>query len=547
LPKAAHNETSMTISCSQIRASMPDRAVLLALAPLLAAVLALFWLHSGLYRSWMPGLSYRYQIDAEEGFILDQALTLARGGSIYRPLDHAPFLVGNYTPLFPWIYGLLNGPRANPESLPLGRKLVQSSTLLAALGLLLIAGGRTRRLLPALLAPLVFLVSYETVHWSAFVRVDLPALALTLAGLACFLSIRRERGVVAAALLFVAAFFTRQTSVLAPLACLIALALHDRRRLIRFALTLAVAGGLAFLALQWASGGEFFRHVVTYNRNRMDWTALGLVLRHEVFFFYRWLMAAAVAGMLYLALRGKQAAPEARFRELPHTRHATAIYAALGLASLVSLAKVGSAPNYVLEPLAAGGLWLAETLGRLTDAAGAGGASAPGTGRRSRAPALAALAAAGLLTAVHAIHLLRLAPILFAQPAPSAQDAAQAHRALALVRQTPGDALCEEPIFNLLADKPVLHQPFIMAQLAREGKWDPAPLLAMIHARRCGVILTTEDLRREGDYMRYTPAMAEAVRAGYQLRATLPLAGLRRVYYLWFPADNLNGGPGSPR
>ena len=227
----------------------------ITLALLLPTILILFQIATSLIGLWSSQRAYPFQLDAEEGFILNQAISLAHGQTIYPPIDQPPFLVGNYTPLFPWIYSRVHGATATLASLPLGRLLVELATLACALCLAFIVGWRTRRLLLALLAPLLFLVSYEVFHWSAFVRVDLPALFLTVAGLGVFLTVRHRWGLVLSAALLVAAAYTRQTAVLAPLACAAALLLHDRRRLAWFLVPYAALALIAFSLLQWRTGG----------------------------------------------------------------------------------------------------------------------------------------------------------------------------------------------------------------------------------------------------------------------------------------------------
>jgi hypothetical protein len=91
------------------------------------------------------------------------------------------------------------------------------------------------------------------------------------------------------------------------------------------------------------------------------------------------------------------------------------------------------------------------------------------------------------------------------------------------------------PIFNITANKPVLYQPFIMAQLSSEGKWDETPVINDIARQRFSLILTTQDLSREKDFFfRYTRKFVRAANLYYQLDNKLDFgSGLK--YYLYVP------------
>ncbi len=77
------------------RLHIPDILLLLAIAVL--ACLSLF-----VVDRWHAALVYPFQIDVSEGFILQQATALARGQTIYGPIDTPPYLVGNTPRSCPW-------------------------------------------------------------------------------------------------------------------------------------------------------------------------------------------------------------------------------------------------------------------------------------------------------------------------------------------------------------------------------------------------------------------------------------------------------------
>ena len=527
------------------------------------AVLLLAWRMPDLIRRWHIVDTYPFQMDVQEGYLLNQAISLANNGTIYPSLQEPPFLVGNYPPLYPWVYGWFNGPEARMASLPIGRLLAQVSVALAALMLGLIVAARTRRVLPALLAPLLLLITFEVYDWSAYARVDLPALMLTLSGMAVFLLVRAQWGLVLAGVLFVAAGLTRQTVLLAPASCVVALAIHDRSRLMWLVGTMAVAGLVALGGLQWATDGEFFRHVVLYNVNRMDWTAWLRLMQNEVWFFYRGLLVGlvvlAMGRMTCHGLRSRAETPgtpyeasPGRFRELPHTRHAVGIYVMVSTLSLLSYAKVGAAPNYMLEPLAAWALWGAESMGRLQEA------HQVRQGRRGRVVTGIAMGLAAAAMLAHGVRMspgpwptperphlgYRVGQVAFSSPNPTDGNRAVAHRLLETVRRTPGEVFCEEPIYTLLSDKRVWFEPFIMSQLAKEGRWNQAGCLDYLRGQRVNLLVIGEDLSKGAEgapYTRYTQQFAEVLVQHYKLTRVWERSrrrswgGLGGRYYVWRP------------
>ncbi|MCE5231363.1 glycosyltransferase family 39 protein [bacterium] len=473
---------------------------------------------------WSASLAYPFQMDETEGFILLQADAIARGESIYNPIDQPPYLVGNYPPLFQIIYAAVVGSKASLWSLAYGRMLTIAATLLSAIFLAAISFRMTRRILPALLAPLLFLVSYETFQWSAFVRVDMPALAFTLGGLLVFIFSQRRANLIISGLLFTAAAYTRQTAILAPLACTIALLIHDRRRLAYFLVPMLLTAALALIILEWTSHGEFLRHTIAYNANRMDWTGWLRLMQNEIWFFYRWLIVAmlfTLVTLIYLSFI-HPIRPISPISPIASTT--LNLYAVLAAVSLLSYAKVGAAPNYVLEPLAATAVWLTASLGHLFN---------------YRRPILTELILFILM--IHAAWLFRHQRDMFSSPTPRSIDKQAATELAQYLRNTPGELLSEEPFFTMLAGRPVLFDPFIMTQLAREAKWDPTGFIHMLEARRFARIVTCEDLMTpQKDYDRYTQAMAEAVRRHYRPAGRLVLPNLARQYFIYEPA------PGNP-
>ena len=88
-------------------------------------------------------------------------------------------------------------------------------------------------------------------------------------------------------------------------------------------------------------------------------------------------------------------------------------------------------------------------------------------------------------------------------------------------RAAPEPVFCEHAIYPMLAGHAVYIQPFIMSQLAREEKWDQAPVVRALREGRFSVLTTTEDVLGSGFTFHYTDKMRSAMRESYRLTETL--------------------------
>src|SRR5262249_38869786 len=112
-------------------------------------------------------------------------------------------------------------------------------------------------------------------YWACLMRVDTLAIFLSVCGVALFVAARRHRALgFLAFVFFVAAVYTKQTSLAAPAACFI-LTLIEKPRYALQLMIFSVALGLAVLfMLQTATDGLFLRHIITYNQNPYHLTGL---------------------------------------------------------------------------------------------------------------------------------------------------------------------------------------------------------------------------------------------------------------------------------
>jgi hypothetical protein len=205
-------------------------------------------------------ICHPYDLEWMEGGMLCHALRLLSGRPLYGPpsVEFVPFL---YTPLYPALLALF------AHLFPLGYGLGRAISLGGFLGALVLGYVFVRRAadsracgLAAMSLPLAAFVPTGT-----FIDLARPdSLYLGLVATGVFVGWWRRRshvGVGVAALLLVAAFFTKQTTTPFMAALGLALLISSPRRLPTYVLTLALTGLPLLYLLNRSSAGWFWTYV----------------------------------------------------------------------------------------------------------------------------------------------------------------------------------------------------------------------------------------------------------------------------------------------
>ena len=500
------------------------------------------------------GLRYPYQMDSEEGFVLWQAWQLRQGRNIFRPLDEPPYVAATYGPAYP-LLGAATLWGAKPSFF--GGRLIAALSVAAICALMaLITWQLTRQALAAALGPFLFLNTFDVYQWLPFYRVDFTALAIGLAGLWLLVRDGRRRPwrFRAACACFVAMVYTKQVEVAPFVATFVYLLAIDRARAWRLLRNVALWGLAIAAVLTLATRGQFLVHNVYYNANPFSTWQLGRMLGH-VYRLQRFFLLALAVCLITCAValwRSRRATDHADAgpgapNEAPSAGTGLfAIYAIVASIGLLGLGKIGAATNYIIEPKAAWSLFLALVVGAWLRRT----ASTP---RRLARPI--AFYAVAILLVLHSFEFLlsstlhvtqwarflahegaaarfvRREPVLrylaarpptLAAPAnrnPTIVDRVNGDRIVDLMRARPGPIFSEHAILPMLAGHEVYIQPFIMSQLAREGKWDQAPVVRALREARFPLIASTEDVTSDDFLFHYTKEMAEAIREAYRRSA----------------------------
>ena len=208
-------------------------------------------------------LVYPYEVEWNEGAVLDHAIRILHGLPIYSApsLDFAAFV---YTPLYYYLTALLMS--IGGIGLWAGRAVSMGSTLFTALLIGSIVyrealGSRNRAFL-TLSAGLLYLAFYHaTGFFYDIVRMDAFAVFLVIAAVHTALYVKRSA--IVAAVLIVFAYFTKQQMIFAWPALALAFYWQSKHRFLWFAGTSLLAIVLGTIALNAISHGWYIFYTYT--------------------------------------------------------------------------------------------------------------------------------------------------------------------------------------------------------------------------------------------------------------------------------------------
>jgi Dolichyl-phosphate-mannose-protein mannosyltransferase len=292
----------------------------------------------------------RNELSPPESAVAAQSLMLAHDGTLYYDLNHYPYTVCAYTPVFYFLEaGLV---RLGLPAALAGRLI----TFAALIGLILLCGKLTQLYTndryAAWCARLFAASSPLLMNWGSVGQVDTLACLCSVAAFYYFsrFYLRGERTLAAAGVLAVLAMFTKQTSVAAPAAICLLLLTRSWKKGIGFGAAWAATVLVIALAINVALGGRFLADTVLANMNPMS--AKKLAAQAVQFFSVSGGLLVLVAAGARKLVRPALAAP--------------AVY--LGLAAAVfafTAPKIGSDTNYQIETTALLAICAAIALHRL--------------------------------------------------------------------------------------------------------------------------------------------------------------------------------------
>lgn len=429
-------------------------------------VLAGCMIAAALLTVWHAAVEARlpFQLDYEEGNILNAAVRLDSGHTAYPDPRAYPNALNPYGPIGYWLAA--ECVRLGGLSFTLPRLLMLGCGTAIALLLVLLIREWSGSGLLAVAFGLYFLANGVTRAWLPLLRVDLLAIALSLAGF--WLCLRASAGGrstgrwwLPAALLFSSALFVKYTALAAPAACILyLLARREFRRAVQLGGTCAAVCLAGFAGMQAATGGHFFFHMFRTHPDPYTFRRLlGVFILVEP-------SVVALVPLLaaFLLTQARKALP-------------VLLYLLCAIAVvLVTGGKAGSFINHFLEPIAACSL------------AGALGYQA--WAQSPRAPRLlpllpCLLGCVALYLAGAFTQDARVVPL-------NVSGCVDLYR---LVRDSPARMVLSENVgaVVLAGRVPEVSNPFVLNQLVRHGNFPGEPLEHMVAERAFGWIVLTNE------------------------------------------------------
>ncbi|MYH66706.1 MAG: phospholipid carrier-dependent glycosyltransferase [Chloroflexi bacterium] len=214
-------------------------------------------------------LAFPYDYDQGEGFELHDTTLLSQFRLPYLDTETYPFYSSNYPPLyhilaapFVWLFG---------PAYWYGRLLGFAASLLIAVSIAFAVyrDGHQNRWI-ALLAGLAFLSSNFVYHIGPLFRQNIMMVAFeTVAIVLLARAFPRgdKRGITLALFCLLCAGYTKQMAAITALAAIGWMFLRGPRRALLYTAGFGLAGGLVFLRLDLASGGQWWRQAIVANVN----------------------------------------------------------------------------------------------------------------------------------------------------------------------------------------------------------------------------------------------------------------------------------------
>jgi len=424
---------------------------------------------------WLP-----YQLNFVEGVVLSGVQRVTAGQALYPSLLQFPMIINVYGPVYYYVGAWLLK-WFGVAFAPLRLLTIVSGVVIAGLVSLLLHH-LTASWKLGLSFGFFFLTISLVQDWLAMARVDMPGVALSLAGLYLYSRFRDQWYV--SIPFFLGAIFCKYTLVSAPSACFLELLFQKRmKQAAGFAGGMAVLSGLAFLALQSTTGGGFAFDTIALSHP--DPFTFGRALHFFKLAVFQYPLLFVLG--LGLGLRDL----------LKKVATLPSLYLALSTLTLITAGKLGSDSNHLLE-------WTAILCL-------CGGLSYHAL-RQESAGATALLLVPGVFT---------LAVLANLRPPWFYPGHAGCPEAYAYIKQLPGRRILTENVGAVvMAGKPVqLSDPFVWIWLVRRGGWSDAELQSLVRTRAFDAIVLhsrVNELKEEGDASLWSLPVLDTIQRNYQ-------------------------------
>jgi len=465
---------------------------------------------------------FPFELGYTEGTILCLMREWVGGGSLYGPLDRAPYYVNIYPPGFYVIN--LGLARVFGDPVQTGRLLASGSALaVGALILVLVARSRatmSRRilLLSGLVAATLFLSSPTIMREASILRVDMPAIFLGLLGLLIYTETAGRSAMQYLSVIpFVLSLFVKQSMLAAPLACLIGGILCCPAAAFRLFIVICISvAALLFVSYQVLGHALLFQVFLANDIGfGMERSLHGLRLFAG---YYIPLIGTGVVSILLVIAGSVQA------RRKPELREAVLLsYLLLVLVEMtIALSRPGTGENWFFQPTVALCLFAGIGLCKILPA----GINVSSE-ERSMTRATVSMGV---------IFLLLIQGYVYAGGLPRLDLeylSGDQRRVVEHLKRLNSPVITRYSFLACIAGKTAYANQYMVTQMADAGRWDQTRYVDAVNRKTAVALVMRYDLdttdRWEIQFLRrcYTPEMLDAFRENYDLRARY---GAYRIY-----------------
>jgi hypothetical protein len=323
---------------------------------------------------------------------------------------------------------------------------------------------------------------------------------------------------------FLLAAYTRQTTMAAPAACVLTMALASPRRGVQLGATFAAAVAVVGVVLQIETHGGFAFHVVVGNLQPFRWDQAASFLQDIAIHYPVWTaFAVAIAPTLAASLQGGIENSAGRYSACDWTRTALGIYLAFAVLISLTVGKLGADVNYLIELMGVICVCAAVAIGE---------ALAATRRQQSDTDAITGFAVSALVL----WQVIGLAPRDTLERIEVPPPAQQTRLAALLdeVRRADGPVLSEDLILLSRADQPIRFDPFNATQLIYAHALDQTPLIDALQRAEFPLVVLRFDVRVPPQlaFDRFPPAAIEVLRTRYQIVSQIP------GYWLYKPRED---------
>jgi hypothetical protein len=291
----------------------------------------------------------------------------------------------------------------------------------------------------------------------------------------------------------------------------------DRRRTLFVTVAVLLAGLALLLALNAYTGGGFVRHIVLYNLNRYQFSAVveGIVGLWPFAAFFLLTILGVIGLWRRLARQHRWTDLDSFKRDVAgnnvvRTALVTTLYLIVTTGMVATIGKSGASTNYLIEGMCVWSVFIGTVSASILDRMMAFFAGTK-AGGRGGAPVLLAISL-GLLLVVQML-VLPTHSTEYANITPASTAALDALRVR--IANTEKPVLSDDMVLLLRAGKEVPWEPAIFAELTSLGRWDQRLIVDRIEAHRFAMIVTTEPPGTPTFDSRYTPEVTDAIKAAY--------------------------------